>query len=177
MSPSQTPSGDATAAAILSLTLAPNRSLSPRGMRRVLICLALANILIAVFLFLIGAYPVPIFLGLDMAGALIAFRVLERRRLNRIERLQIDHDRIVVTRQVRGAETAVWSSAPIFTQLRIEEEDPDLPRIQVASSGRWLEIGAELGAERRRELAELLKEALQTARNGRRFEPTSPRVT
>ncbi|MBE7217280.1 MAG: DUF2244 domain-containing protein, partial [Caulobacteraceae bacterium] len=55
------------------------RPLPPRALAALLAGLLAANLLIMGFLLLIGAYPVPLFLGLDFAGVWIAFRVFNAR--------------------------------------------------------------------------------------------------
>ena len=58
----------------------PNRSLTGRGLWVVLGVLLVFNLVVAGLMLAIGAYPVPIFLGLDMIAVIVAFRVVNRAR-------------------------------------------------------------------------------------------------
>ncbi len=145
----------------LEKRIEPNRSLSPNGVRRVIIAVALANLITAVFLVSIGAYPIPLFLGLDLVGVMIAFRVLERRRQRLTEVLTIDLDRVEVR---TAAGVLVWSTAPIFTRLECETANPDLPKLSLVSSGRRQEIGGQLGGAARHALFAEIEAALALAR-------------
>lgn len=146
----------------MDAVIQPNRSLSTRGMWIVLGVLAAFNLWIGVFLVLIGAYPVPIFLGLDMIGVVVAFRIY-RRRAARAERVRVDADRITVSREsARGAAT-VWSSPTAFTRVRFEGGAEHGRRLSLHLSGRSIAIGQALGADERARLADRLREAMGDA--------------
>jgi uncharacterized membrane protein len=150
----------------LDKRIEPNRSLSERGMRWVLLFVALGNLIVAAFLFSVGAYPAPVFLGIDMVAIMIAFKVMEKNRRRRAERVRVQADAIEVLRPAAGSE-AVWRSAPVFTRVELDPSDPDAPRLSLASAGRRLEIGSALGGEARRALALEIETALGRARVGR----------
>ena len=152
----------------LERRLEPNRSLSPRGMRVVLIVIALANLFVAAFLFSVGAYPVPLFLGLDLVAVVIAFRLMEKSRQRKLEWVRVTRDHVEVTRPFPSPREAVWSSAPLFTRVHLDEVDPDAPILTLTSAGRHLEIAAGLGGEARRALAQELEDAIARARLGHR---------
>ena len=146
----------------MDAVIQPNRSLSTRGMWVVLGLLALFNLYIAVFLVLIGAYPVPIFLGLDMIGVVIAFQVY-RRRASRAERVRVDADQITVSREgVRGSQQ-VWSSPTAFTRVRFEGASEHARRLSLHLSSRSIAIGQVLGPDERARLAARLREAIGQA--------------
>ena len=97
----------------------PNRSLSPRGLKILLgLCLAY-NLVLALFLILIGAFPVPVFLGLDVAGLALAFHV-SNRRARRAERVQVSAEAIKVIRQEGGRAATVWASPTAFTRVAVD---------------------------------------------------------
>jgi len=129
------------------------------------------NVATAVFMLAIGAYPAPLFLGLDMLAIMIAFYAIDRRRAQRLERVEVTADRIAVFRPSNAREP-LWSASPTFTRLTLLDHDPDLPKVCLASSGRSISIGSELGAEGRAQLAAEITEALRLARAERH--PISP---
>ncbi len=146
----------------MDAVIQPNRSLSTRGMWIVLGVFALFNLYVAGVLVLIGAYPVPIFLGLDMLGVVIAFRIY-RRFANRTERVRVDADRITVVREDARRSSTVWTSPTAFTRVRFEAGREHARRLSLHLSGRHIAIGQALGADERERLAERLRFAIAEA--------------
>jgi len=146
----------------MDAVIQPNRSLSVRGLWLVLGLFALANLWIAVFLILIGAYPVPIFLGFDLVGVIIAFR-LYRRRASRAERVRVDADQITVSREGARGSSTVWTSPTAFTRVSFEGNVEHARRLSLHLSGRSIAIGQALGADERARLANRLREAIGDA--------------
>jgi uncharacterized membrane protein len=146
----------------MDAVIQPNRSLSTRGMWLVLGLLAVFNLWIATFLILIGAYPVPIFLGLDMIGVVIAFRI-NRRRARRAERVRVDADRITVSREGARGSALVWTSPTAFTRVRFEGGVERAKRLSLHLSDQSIAIGQALGADERARLADRLREAIGDA--------------
>ncbi len=149
----------------LDRAVEPNRSLSRRGMWVVLGLLAVFNLFTAGFMIVIGAYPAPIFLGADMIAVSAAFWVMDRRRTARVERVTVTSDRVEVFRA--GGPAAVWSTAPGFTRVLLDDPDADLPRLRIASAGRFLDLGTHVGPDARTVLAAELDAAIRQARNER----------
>ena len=145
----------------------PNRSLSRGAIVVVLAIFAAFNLFTTVFLLIIHAYPVPFFLGLDMVGVTLAFVVLDRRQNSRIEQVRVSSDEVRVVRRPKGKSLTVWSSAPAFTRVAMDETDEDQPRVALTSSGRRFDIGLELGASGRTQLAQELERAILAARSER----------
>jgi len=154
----------------LDALIQPNRSLSRRGMWVVLGILALFNLLVAIFLLIIHAYPVPIFLGVDLAGVAIAFNVY-RSHANRSERVRVDADKITVNYEPSRHAHAPWRSPTAFTRIRFAAHDGGASPIVLQSSGRWIAIGEALGAEERARLAERLARAIDDALAERHARP------
>ncbi len=147
--------------------LTPNRSLSRRGLWVLMGVLVAYNLLVAIFLVLIGAFPVPIFLGLDFVGLFIAFRV-NNRRAGRAERVHVTADRVQVSyRHAPGREHTVWSSPTAFTRVAVERVGERESRIRLRLSGRFMSVGGNLGPEERSGFAEALQQAIRRARSER----------
>jgi uncharacterized membrane protein len=154
---------EASAPLYMDAVIRPNRSLSDRGMWLVLAVFALFNLWIAVFLIVIGAYPVPIFLGLDLVGVVVAFRVY-RRRAGRAERVRVDADRITVSREGARGSATVWTSPTAFTRVRFEgAAETRAGLLSLHLSDRSIAIGLSLGADERARLADRLREAIADA--------------
>ena len=149
--------------AYLDRIVEPNRSLSRKGMIVVLSFAALFNVLTAGFMLAIGAYPAPLFLGLDMLAISIAFYVIDKRRHLNQERVEVTGDRIAVFRPSNSQEP-LWSAASAFSRVSLVNDDPDLPTLYLFSSGRSVTLGSALGADGRTQLANEISEALLMAR-------------
>ena len=147
----------------LDRRIAPGRALSPRALLHLLLAVAAANLLVMAVLVAIGAWPVPLFLGLDVVGVLIAFRV-SNRRARRGEVLRVDAERVRVLREGdRGPPAVVWSSPTAFTTVGVHRRRRG-PEVRLSMSGRATTVGAALGASARAALGRELQEAVRRAR-------------
>lgn len=142
--------------------MAPRRALSQRGLLVLLGVLLFWNAVVCGFLLLIGAWPVPFFLGLDLVGITIAFAVSNRRARNG-ERVRISAEAVTVE---RGEGAVVWTAPPAWTQVVRPSPGSRAP-LRLSSSGRSVAIGAMLGAAERRRFAQALEHALAAARQAR----------
>ena len=143
--------------------ITPNRSLSRRGLVLLFCVLGAYNLLVMGFLLLIGAFPVPIFLGLDFVGVALAFRI-SNRRAARGERVQVCAAQVKVLRGADGREQTVWASPTAFTRVSVEQPDAHDARVRVRLSGRSLEVGAGLSPGERGDFGAALQRAIASAR-------------
>ena len=147
--------------------ITPNRSLSRGGLWVLLGIIAAYNLILMVFLLVIGAFPVPIFLGLDFAGVALAFHV-SNRRAGWAERVQVSAERVEVVRlRPPAPEQIVWSSPTAFTRVAVERAGGHESRVQLRLSRRSLSVGASLSPAERSSFAEALKSAILRARGER----------
>ncbi len=146
----------------LDRRIAPRRALSPRGLALLVGGLVVWNLVVGGFLFAVGAWPVPIFLGLDVVGVLIAFIVSNRRARNG-ERVSVSARAVSVE---RGEGAVVWVAPTAWT--RVEAPPPGARgSLKLTSSGRSVVVGAALGAAERRRFAQALEHAVAAARTER----------
>jgi len=150
----------------MDAVITPNRSLSKRGLRVLLGVLAAYNLALGVFLLAIGAFPVPVFLGLDFAAVLLAFHI-SNRRARAAERVRVSAERIEVMRQDR----TVWSSPTAFTQVAVEAADQHDSRVELRLSGEAMTVARALSPAERAAFAEALKRAVAAARRERYAAP------
>lgn len=150
-------------------TLWPHRSLTRRQARAIVIGVGCATTLLSVPFYLMGAWPVVGFLGLDVAAMWLAFNLSFRsaRAHEDVEVTPVD----LVVRKVSAAGLArEWRFNPVWVRLeRREHEEFGLLRLLLASRGRSLEIGNFLGPDARADVARDLSRALSEARRGPRF--------
>ena len=142
--------------------ITPNRSLKKRGFILLMGVLLAINLAMAAFFVAIGAFPVPVFLGLDMLGVWIAFRVNNRRALQQ-ERVQVSAQEVRVVHQLGQAVRVMWRSPTAFTRVVVEGED-DEARVRLMLSGRSRTIGRALSPPERTALGRALDDAIRAAR-------------
>ena len=144
-----------------STLLRPHRSLSPVGFKWLIRVLLLANLLVALPMYLLGAWPIAGFCGLDVA---LVWYLFHRNYLDarRSETLTLTDRELVIERISPEGEReehrldAYW--------LRIEPSD----RLLVLSSrGNRVVIGRFLGAPERQRVADDLRRALVALRSPR----------
>jgi uncharacterized membrane protein len=144
--------------------ITPNRSLPLGGFRWLMIVLIVVNLVLAGVFWAMGALPVPIFLGLDVLGLYIAFRV-SYRAAREAERVQVSLDEVTVLKEAGGASRLVWRSPTAFTRVEVEQAGEHEARVRLALSGRRREIGRALSPDERVEMARALEAAIGRARS------------
>jgi uncharacterized membrane protein len=154
---------EATARLHLDCVIAPQRSLPKRGLLVLLGALILLNLVVGTIFLLMGAWPAPIFLGLDVIGVAIAFWA-SNHQVRAHERVQVSADHVQVL-HVRGpVSRTVWSSPTAFTRVRLEDTGRYGHEVRLMLSGRRLTIGRTLGPKERAGLAEAIDDAIRAAR-------------
>jgi uncharacterized membrane protein len=142
-----------------STLLRPHRSLSPLGFKWLIRVLLLANLLVALPMYLLGAWPIAGFCGLDVA---LVWYLFHRNYLDarRSETLTLTDRELVIERMSPEGEReehrldAYW--------LRVEPGD----RLLVLSSrGNRVVVGRFLGVSERLRVADELHTALRSLRS------------
>ncbi|MCW0233432.1 MAG: DUF2244 domain-containing protein [Ferrovibrio sp.] len=144
--------------AFFDIELKPYRSLGPRGFVLLIGFVALANLGAGMAFWLLGAWPVFAFCGLDVLLVWAAFKFSYRQQRAR-EFIRLDADALVVRRvDIQGREKT-WRLQPYWLRVDCDAEDESAP-LRLWSHGRALTLGAFLSPDERRRLAEGLREAL-----------------
>jgi uncharacterized membrane protein len=147
--------------------LVPHRSLSMSGFRILIGVVAAANLMIGLPLWLMGAWPVMGFMGIDVA--LLAWLFHKSYRSGRLrETLTLTDRELVVGRVSPEGKTRQWRLDAYW--LRIEMDDPPRheSRLRLVSRGAWVVVGRFLVPHERLEVAHALRRALARLRE-RRF--------
>jgi uncharacterized membrane protein len=154
------------AAPFFERVLAPHRSLPPSGFHLVMAVLALVSLAVGIGFVAIGAWPVCGFFGLDVGLVYLAFR-LSYRSARRSETLRLAGDAFTVERiSVHGDRRLVRFPA-FWVRVVLEERAADRNRLYIASHGRFVAVGDFLAPAARRDLAAVIREALQSWRAAR----------
>lgn len=147
----------------MDAVLTPTRSLSRTGLCVVLGVLAAFNILLAIMFLVIGAWPAPIFLGVDFLAVLLAFH-LSYRQARRRERVQVSADEVRVVHEVGAQKRTVWRSPTAFTRVEVEAKGEPEVRVTLALSRRRLVVAGQVSPQERTDFADALEAAIRSAR-------------
>ncbi|MDX2235265.1 MAG: DUF2244 domain-containing protein [Hyphomonadaceae bacterium] len=144
--------------AIMDAMLTPHRSLNARTFLIVICAFSAMNAALAVFWAIQGAWPVLVFLVLDVALLTWAFRI-NFRAARMFERVRIDAESLQVTRAPARGRAVHWVVGATWARV---EDRPDTVRI--AAGGRAIHVGAFLSPPERGDFAAALRAALARAR-------------
>ncbi len=147
---------------VFDAVLAPHRSLSPRGFVVLMCGICVVSFTAGLFFFLVGAWPVVGFMGLDVLLIYLAFRI-NYRRGRMYETLRLTPRRLAVRRVDSWGEARQWSFQPAWLQVLMDEPPGDHSRLILRSHGRSLAIGGFLTLEERVDLARTLRAAIAEA--------------
>ena len=139
--------------------LRPHRSLSPRGFVVLMIAVVVASVLAGSAFFMLGAWPVPSFLGLDVVLIYWAFRA-NYRSGQAYETVRLTAADLVVEKvDGRGARRR-WRLEPYWVRVNMADPPRHQIRLVLSSHGRSLTLGAFLTPTERPEVARALRAAL-----------------
>jgi len=155
--------------AIFTARLTPHRSLGPRGFRILMAASFVATSAFSAPFFLMGAWPVVGFLGLDVAAIYLAFK-LSYRAARAYEDFRLSYFELKVARANAAGLKHEWRFAPAFVRFeRVDHEEFGPQRLSLISKGRRLDVARFLGPDEKAEFAGAFSKALAEAKRGRRF--------
>lgn len=139
--------------------LVPHRSLSRQGFTILMLAVCSVCLIAGLIFYLVGAWPVVGFLGVDVVLIYWAFRI-NYRRAEMYETVRLTEGDLVVERVNHWGEKRTWRFQPHWLQVSMDDPpEPDSP-LTLRAHGRSLAIGRFLTAEERLDLAEALRGAL-----------------
>jgi uncharacterized membrane protein len=144
--------------------LLPHRSLGRKGFIILMSGVGLVSLLTGLGFYLMGAWPVAGFLGLDMLLIYAAFR-LNYRAARLHERVELTASELRLTRIYPSGRSQSWSFNPYWVRLELEERETQADRLSLRSHGRVLTFGSFLSDEEKRGFAEALTAALRLLRD------------
>lgn len=148
--------------AVLDLVLYPHRSLSPTGFLVLMSAVAGLSFVIGLAFFLSGAWPILGFFGVDVALVYVAFR-LNFRAARAYETLRLTAGEMEVVKIDPAGRRRRYVLPATWLTVQIDDRPPLGNRLTLRSHGRGLEIGAFLGADEKKGLAEVLRDGLHRA--------------
>jgi len=142
----------------------PHRSLGPKGFTVLMAAVCLVSFGTGLFFWLLGAWPVMGFMGLDVALIYAAFR-LNFRALRLYETVNLTHEALTVTRVAPSGQSQSWSFNPYWVRLSLQPRIGRASELSIASHGERLVIASFLTDDEREDFASALSSALSSARS------------
>ena len=126
----------------------------------------LVSFLTGLGFYLLGAWPVTGFLGLDVLLIYGAFR-LNYRAARLHELVELTASELRLTRVYPSGHSRSWSFNPYWVRLELEERETQADRLSLRSHGRVLTFGNFLSDEEKRGFADALRTALHMVKEAR----------
>lgn len=159
------PSADAP---LFETRIVAHRSLSARGLRNVILLLTLASLLIGTLLWSLGAWPVPGFCGVEVLAACLLLRRNARGGQASEAITLLSHVLLLHRTDTRGRARETRLS-PFWLRVELLDRPAAPVRVRLVGHGVDEEVGALLGENARRALADALRAALRRC-NSPRFD-------
>lgn len=156
--------GNAPDTTVFATVLRPYRSLSSRGFGILMCAIAACTFAIGLSFWLLGAWPVVGFCGLDLLLIQLAFH-LNYRSARAAEEINLTRARLSV-RKISASGVAVETDFnPYWAQLEVDRHPEfGVTGVRIASHGKRLDIARFLGPRERESFAESLGAALARVR-------------
>jgi uncharacterized membrane protein len=151
---------------LFSARLTPHRSLSRTGFLVLMGFLCAVSFVAGTAFWLMGAWPVLGFFGLDLLLIWWAFRV-NFRSAAATEDILVTPSELRVRRVSHRGQVAEWTLNPLWVQLE-QTGDPEfgIERLYLVSRGRRVSVGYFLGPDEKASFAKALLAALHAAKRG-----------
>jgi uncharacterized membrane protein len=145
--------------------LLPHRSLGRKGFIILMTAFSAVCLVTGLVFYLLGAWPVIGFMGLDVLLIYGAFR-LNYRAARLHELVELSARELKLTRVYPSGRSQSWSFNPYWVRLELEEFETQADRLSLRSHGRVLTFGNFLSDEEKRGFADALDPALRMVRGG-----------
>jgi uncharacterized membrane protein len=159
------------APAVFSAVLKPHRSLNLRGVRLVLVLVALASCVASVPFIVLGFWPVAGFYGLDVAILYFALRS-SMAQARSYEEVCVTPLEILLRKAPFDGPVSEWRFNPAWTRLHREEHaEFGVQRLALVSRGQFVGLAAFLSPDEKASFGTALSAALAEARRGVTYNP------
>jgi len=156
---------------LFSARVTPHRSLNRTGFLVLMAFISAVSFIAGTAFWMMGAWPVFGFFGLDVLVIYWAFR-RNFRSANATEDITVTPSELRVRRVSHRGHLIEWSFNPLWVQLE-QTGDPEfgIEHLFLVSRGRRVAIGHFLGPDEKASFAKALLAALQTAKRGVTYNP------
>jgi uncharacterized membrane protein len=151
---------------LFSAIITPHRSLSTTGFLLLMMLVSAISFAGGMFFYLLGAWPIVGFLGLDVLLIYIAFRA-NYRAAAAFEEVTVTPSELRVRRVTHRGRVTEYILNPVWTQIdREAHEDFGLLRLFLVSRGRRLPVAGFLSPKEKESFVRALSAALGEAKRG-----------
>src|SRR5476651_1700042 len=158
---------------LFSALLTPHRSLNRTGFLVLMAFLSAVSFVAGVAFWLMGAWPVFGFFGLDILAIYWAFRV-NFRNARATEEISVTPSELRVRRVSHRGHVVEWVLNPLWVQLdQKTHTEFGIEKLYLVSKGRRVSVARFLGPDEKASFAKALTAALQAARRGPNYNPVS----
>src|SRR6266436_10387946 len=162
---------NATEPELFSALLTPHRSLNRTGFVVLMVFVSVVSFVAGVAFWMMGAWPVLGFFGLDVLVVYWAFRI-NFRRAKASEEILVMPSELRVRRVSHRGHVVEWVLNPLWVQLdRKTHAEFGIEKLYLVSRGRRVSIANFLGADEKASFAKALTDALQAAKRGPTYNP------
>jgi uncharacterized membrane protein len=156
---------------LFSALLTPHRSLSRTGFLVLMGFLSVVSFAAGLAFWLMGAWPVFGFFGLDILLVYWAFRI-NFRRAKATEEISITASELRVRRVSHRGHVVEWVLNPLWVQLdQKTHAEFGIEKLYLVSKGRRVSVANFLGPDEKASFAKALMAALQAAKRGPTYNP------
>lgn len=156
---------------LFSALLTPHRSLSSIGFLVLMMFVAIVSFIAGIAAWLVGAWPVFGFFGLDVLAIYWAFKINFRHGRAR-EEIRVTPSELRVRRVSHRGHVMEFVLNPLWVQLDQQiHAEYGVEKLYLLSKGRRVSIGSFLGPDEKASFAKALMAALQAARRGPVYNP------
>src|SRR5258708_1645925 len=151
---------------LFSALLTPHRSLGGVGFLVLMGVISVVSFAGGAVFYIVGAWPVGGFFGLDALLIYWAFRV-NYRAADAYEEVTVTPSKLRVRKVTHRGKVSEWSLNPVWTRLdRETHEDFGLMRLFLVSHGKKLAVASFLGPDEKETFAAALSAAIGEAKRG-----------
>lgn len=156
---------------LFSALLTPHRSLNRAGFLVLMAFLSVVSFGAGVAFWMMGAWPVFGFFGLDVLLVYWAFKV-NFRRGNATEAISVTSSELRVRRVSHRGHVVEWVLNPLWVQLdQKTHAEFGIEKLYLVSRGRRVSVASFLGPDEKASFAKALMAALQAAKRGPTYNP------
>jgi uncharacterized membrane protein len=143
--------------------LTAHRSLAPTGFLILMGLLCAINFVVGVAFWMMGAWPVLAFCGLDVLIIYVAFK-LNYRSGRRFETVDLTPQQLTVTRVEPSGRRQSYVFNPYWVRVDLHEHHDGRTELVLAHHDQYLSFGRFMNDDERRDFAQALRAALARAR-------------
>jgi len=144
--------------------LTPHRSLGPKGFTVLMAAVCAISFGTGLLFYMIGAWPVMGFMGLDVALIYVAFK-LNFRALRLYETVDLTEEALTVTRVEPSGKAQSWNFNPYWVRLSLMPRRGRSTELSIASHGKRLVFASFLTDTEREDFALALSSALSLGKS------------